>query len=78
MKEQIFITLVKRQNEDNAFIRGSVSEMLLKLCGGTCYARLTANEGLILRVQCCPSAYSEFTKQIEIMFPGACIFNYEV
>lgn len=83
MEKRLFWTLIKYNHKlgDNKYVRGRISGIQLVLCEKNSedeliFANMRTEEGVILRTITTQTNYDKFTKLIEELYPGLCIFDY--
>ena len=75
--EFIFRTLIKNNHRlDEKYVRGLLYGIYYMCCGHSGYDYTRVNEGSVMIFRCTQEQYVEFTKVIENVYPGLCVFNY--
>lgn len=90
MEARIYLTRIKgRHKLSNEYTRGRISGIALMTIGSYSANRLIYDDklendqripergDLILTNKCTPEEYANFRKQVEVLYPGLCIFDYK-
>ena len=83
MEKRIFKTILKDDHEliDNEYVLGRISGIKLAMCDkdptkGFIWEHI-CGVGHMLKTECTSDQYDAFTKIIEELYPGFCIFDYK-
>lgn len=83
MNTRKFNTLIRADHRlgRDAFIQGKVAGIMKILCMKyvSGFGRLLINgKGLMLTTRCTKHQYEEFAAYVEVLYPGLCVFDYEI
>ena len=83
MEKRIFKTIVRADNKfgDSEYVRGRISGIQLAMCdedpkNGFVWSYVPG-VGDMIKTECTPEKYDAFTKVIENLYSGLCIFDYK-
>ena len=82
MDKKIFKTLIRKDHKlgGNKYVYGVVNGIRFAICEdgeSIPFGNGEIDEGRIVMTRCTPEVYEQFTKKVEEVYPGLCIFYYE-
>lgn len=82
MEKRKYYTVIRKEHKlgENLYVIGVVSGLRFALCedkDSYPWGNGEIEEGYILVTECTSELYENFTKRVEEIYPGLCIFDYK-